>query len=142
MSELIVVVRYLLHQNPIPKNETVARDTVYGLFTLIFLLLLVQLVGVLVPSATSNPVLLEKMNEDIRTHVRDTVDATIETNGGAQYTPLMGSILQAVVSKPGSGLMQTTRTELMDQEESEQRTLNGLLQEYAVQLQHRYGALI
>jgi hypothetical protein len=142
VSEMIVMVRYVLHQCPISKNEAVARDTVYELFTIIFLLLLNQVVGDLTPSTTSNPILLEWMKEEIRNHVRNTVDGTIKTNGGEQYTPSMGPVLRALLANPGSGLTQATSTELMDQEDDERKALNVLLQDYVAQLQQQYGSLV
>lgn len=112
MSELIVIVRYDLHRHPTPKNEAVARDTVYGLFTVIFLLLLTQLVSdIIAPVTTSNPMFLERMKEDIRNHVRNTVDGIIKTNGGEEFTPAMGLILQALQTNPLSGLTQQGRAQ-------------------------------
>jgi hypothetical protein len=136
-SELIIVVRYHLQQHLPLRNTDLARDTVFGLFTVIFLFLIVR--------AFSNsskyidcPPLLIDMQQEIRLYVVQLVQRAVKAGGIA---PPLAPALTTLRRDPRSAFSYETTNALNQLPHEERTAFLDSLDNYLDTLNRRYGEL-
>jgi hypothetical protein len=131
------VVRFHLTQHLPLRDTALARDTVFGLFTVIFLFLVVR---VFQDSSrhVDCPPLLTKMQEETRLDIVRQAQHPAIPNGVA---PSVESILQAIERNPTTSLSSQTNTDLNNMPVSVKQDYLDDLAEYLTELRRRHGTL-
>jgi hypothetical protein len=131
------VVHYHLQRHQPHHNTALARDTVYGLFTVIFLFLSLHTFE----SSSRHidcPPLLSQMQEETRLHIVREAQLSTKPEGIA---PSVTSILEAIKLDPTRPLTPQTTTSLNSLPADERATYLDNLMEYLEELRQRYDGL-
>jgi hypothetical protein len=137
-AELIIVIRYdYLHHNTL-KNTNIARDTVYGFCSFVFLLL-VDLLARDASNQDPRTISQAKIEEETRRYLLGVVESAAIPG---QQPPDFRDVVQTVRQTPDIALSNSTRQELGNMLQTDSTSLRKLHGEYLENLEHRFGNLV
>jgi hypothetical protein len=129
-------VRYDLQQHVSLRNTLLARDTVYGLFTFIFLLLVLR--SFIESSEYLDcPRLIVNMEDDVRQYII----RSIQDKPAGSLSPPLRSVLDSLRNTPTRALSQETNDGLANISPAEKTASMQRLMGYLDKLDQRYGHL-
>jgi len=117
------------------KSTPVARDTIYGICTVTFLLLIYFLSSDN-SSGDAQVSLRAQMEEDSRRHILEVVDQGVADE---QKGPPLRGVIRAMIQNPDSALSEHTVQQLNALSNVESARLQKLHREYLGQLEGKYG---
>jgi len=136
-SEVIISIRsHLQHHTP-PNSTPVARDTVYGLCTFAFFLV-IDFLSRDASTGDARGSLRAQMAQDARRHILRIVEETV---GDGKSPPHLRNVIQNMRQNPDSAFSQETLHSLGDLPDGERGRLRRLHAEYVGRLSQRYGDL-
>jgi hypothetical protein len=132
------VIRYDYTHHSTLRNTYIARDTVYGLCSFLFLLLAN---GLARDASNQDPHTISqaKIEEETRHHLLRVVESAI---AAGQQPPHFRDVLQTVRHQPDSALSNDTRRELGRMLQEESAKLRRQHEEYLEKLEDEFGDLI
>jgi hypothetical protein len=134
---MIVAVRYHLQNYLPPRNAALATDTVYGLFTFIFLLLILDTYNKSSRHINRSP-LLVTMEDDLRRYIIQHVQE--EAKGGGK-PPVLQPLFNSLIQNPQNALSADTAHRLAQKSDAVRAGLQGLYVAYLEELDIKYGHL-
>ncbi|KAH0559368.1 hypothetical protein GP486_004119 [Trichoglossum hirsutum] len=136
-SEIVIVVHYHLLRYPSPANTPVARDTIYGLCTVAFLILITTVVDDMARQHAKNPLLLQ-MQEDTRKKVIERITAERSERKPA---PALANIFGEMKGNPDAVLSDEVRQTLLSIDPDQRDILRERHRDYLDTLDKKYGKL-
>ncbi|KAI9764966.1 MAG: hypothetical protein M1840_007888 [Geoglossum simile] len=137
-SEIVIVVRYHLRRHPAPTNTPVARDTIYGLCTVTFLILITNIVDGMTKEHARNP-LLAKIEEDTRNSIISKIEAELSRRNPA---PTLAGVFEAIKQDPDSVLSDHTRQAVYGGDPDQRDILRERHRDYLDRLEEKYGRYV
>jgi hypothetical protein len=134
-SEIIIVLRYHLLRYPTPAKTPVARDTIYGLCTFAFLVLISTAVKDMAKEHGKNP-LLARMQDDTRNSVIARIEAELSARKPA---PALANVFEDMRDNLDAVLVPQTRQELLARDPDERDVLRERHRDYLDLLERKYG---
>jgi hypothetical protein len=134
---MTVVVRFHLQQHLPSRDTALARDTVYALFTFIFLLLIFY-VHTKSSKYIGRPPLLVSMEDDLRWHIIEYIQEHIDADKTA---PALQPLFNNLNGNPTSALSDATAQRLDQQEDHTKTSLRNDYVAYVNELDTQYRNL-
>jgi hypothetical protein len=134
---MIVAVRYHLQNHHPPRNAALAKDTAYWLFTLIFLLLILDTYNKSSRHINRSPVLVA-MEDDLRRYIIQHVQ---EEAKGNSRPPALQPLFNNLTQNPQNALSADTAQRLAQELDAVRAELLDLYVAYLEELDIRYGNL-
>jgi hypothetical protein len=135
--EMAIIVRFHLQQYPTQRDTALARDTVYGLFTFIFLFLILY-VHTESSRCINRPPLLVTMQDDLRRYIIDHIQDHVDAGG---RPPALRPLFDDLRHNPTSALSAETAQTFNQVPDGTKSALLNPYKEYMEDLDARYGNL-
>jgi len=138
ITELIIVIRYDYQHHSTLRNTYVARDSVYGFCSFVFLLL-VDLLARDASNQDPRIITQAKIEEETRNFLLNEVESAITAS---QQPPDFREVVQTVRQNPDSALSNITKQRLGNMQQRDSDRLRELHEEYLERVEDRFGNLM
>ncbi|OCK81696.1 hypothetical protein K432DRAFT_403557 [Lepidopterella palustris CBS 459.81] len=134
-SELVIVLRYDLLQHAMPKGTPIARDVIYGLCTVVFLILMAIVQQNLSAYEASHPIEAQ-IEEDSRVHLIGIVNAAA---AAGEQLPAVSAAIATMRGNSRNALSDLTKQDFDNLRAAERTRLQQLHLDYLNRLDQKYG---